>query len=339
MRTAYLLAALPLTCLFAGNAFAQACTKPLALSNELQMESSNGGPSTIPVKLNGIDQKLTLATAGTTTQISQDTAKTLKLETRRSDITLPDDVGNASRVDEVTIADFSMGRLHGTNVKWPISPAGGFGGRGGGDDAAGKFSLNYMRVYDVDADFGNDKLRFFNQDHCPGGVMYWKAPGVAGVVPITIDNGRVTVPVMVNGKAIKGVIDTAARSSSIRRVVAERVLGVELGGPKAPLAPGGFGGQSYTLTADTLTFGPLKLENIAFNVRPDINADGGKDPAQAQRLKKAGIDYEMASPEVVIGMDTLRKLHIYLAFGENKLYVTQSDSTMAAAATTPAKAP
>jgi predicted aspartyl protease len=339
MRTAYLLAALPLTCLCATDAFAQACNKPLALSNELQMESTDGGPSSIPVKLNGTDQKLTLATAGTTTQISEDTAKALKLETRRSDITLPDFVGNPAKVDEVTIADFSMGRLHGTNVKWPISPQGGFGGRGGGGARAGLFSLNYMRLYDVDADFGSDKLRFFSQDHCPGAVQYWTATGPAGVLPITIDNGRVTVPVMVNGKAIKGVIDTAAPSSSVRRVVAERVLGVELGGPKAPLAPGGFGGQNYALTADTLTFGPLKLENITFSVRPDINADGGKDPAMAQRLKKAGIDFEMANPEVVIGMDTLRKLHIYLAFGENKLYVTGTTSTHPVAAAAPAKAP
>jgi predicted aspartyl protease len=333
MRTAYLFAALPLSCLFAGNAVAQACTKPLALANELQMESSNGGPSSIPVKINGTDQKLVLATAGTTTQLSADTAKALNLETQRSDISLPDEVGNPARVNEVTIADFSMGRLHGTNVKWPVSPA---VGRGGGGGSGGLFSLNYMRLYDVDADFGSDKLRLFSQDHCPGAVLYWKAPGAVGVVPITIDNGRVTVPVLVNGKVIKAVIDTAARSSSVRRVVAERVLGAELGGPKAPLAPGGFGGQSYTWTTDTIAFGPLKLENIAINVRPDINADGGKDPAQAQRLRKAGIDYEMANPEVVIGMDTLRKLHIYLAFGENKLYVTGTTDTLSAST---AKAP
>jgi len=33
----------------------------------------------------------------------------------------------------------------------------------------------------------------------------------------------------------------------------------------------------------------------------------------------------------------LRKTHLYFAFGENKLYVTQTDTTMAAAA--PAKTP
>ena len=65
----------------------------------------------------------------------------------------------------------------------------GGGDGGGGDDAAkdrpaGLFSLNYMLLYDMDVDFGSDKLRFFAQDHCPGGKLYWKAPGAVGTVPL-----------------------------------------------------------------------------------------------------------------------------------------------------------
>lgn len=324
MRTAYLFAALPLTCLFAGNAFAQACSKPLALSNELQMESSDGGPSSIPVKINGTDQKLTLATASAATQLNADTLKSLKLEGR----------------DEVTIADFSMGRLHGTNVKWPVPGRDGRGGGGGGGGGRGNgvFGQNYMRLYDLDVDFGNDKLRFFSQDHCPGGVLYWKAPGATGAVPITIDNGHVTVPVTVNGKTINAVIDTASATSSVRKAVAERVLGVELGGPKTPVGkPDFLGNQTYNWTTDGIGFGPLKLENVVLSVQADLNAGQGKDAANASRARASGIQAELDHPEITIGMDVLRKTHLYFAFGENKLYVTQTDTTMAAAA--PAKTP
>jgi predicted aspartyl protease len=325
MRTIHLLAALPLAGLFAGQAFAQACNKPLALVDEIQMESANGGPSTVPVKINGKDQKLTLATAGTTTQLSEDAAKALNLEPTRSDMVLTDALGNPNRVDEVAIADFSMGRLHGTNVKWPVTPEGGRGGRGGrgGGGGAGLFSLNYMRLYDVDVDFGSDKLRLFSQDHCPGAVLYWKAPGAVGTVPITIDNGRVTVPVMVDGKAITGVIDTASAGSSVYAAIAEKVLGIDTS-------------NTRSLTAKTVGIGQLTLNDINFMVRPDINSQGSGDRARDLRVKKTGIDFEMAHPEVNLGMDVLRKLHLYMAFGENKLYVTGTTGTPpAAAAKTP----
>ena len=340
MRTIHLLAALPLAGLFAGQAFAQACNKPLALVDEIQMESANGGPSTVPVKINGKDQKLTLATAGTTTQLSEDAAKALNLEPTRSDMVLTDALGNPNRVDEVAIADFSMGRLHGTNVKWPVTPEGGRGGRGGrgGGGGAGLFSLNYMRLYDVDVDFGSDKLRLFSQDHCPGAVLYWKAPGAVGTVPMTIDNGRVTVPVMLNGKAITGVIDTAAPNSTVYEAVAERVLGVTLGGDKAPADQPSKSppGKTYSWTVDSLAIGTLALNNVAIGVRPDINANQGKDPAQTMRARASAIQAELAHPEVKLGMDVLRKLHLYMAFGENKLYVTGTTAALPAEA---AKAP
>jgi predicted aspartyl protease len=328
MRTIHLLAALPLTGLFASPAFAQACNKQLTLTNEIQMESTAGGPSSIPVKINGVDQKLTLATAGTTTQLSEDAAKALNLEIERGDMVLTDALGNPNRVDEVTIADFSMGRLHGTNVKWPVTPEGGRGGRGGrggggSSGSAGLFSLNYMRLYDVDADFGSDKLRLFSQDHCPGAVLYWKAPGAVGTVPITISNGRVTVPVMVDGKAITGVIDTASANSSVYAAIAEKVLGVE-------------DSSTGSLTAKTVAIGQLTLNDVDFTVRPDINSQGSGDRARDLRVKKTGIDFELAHPEVRLGMDVLRKLHLYMAFGENKLYVTGTTSTLpVSAAKTP----
>ena len=357
MRTIHLLAALPLTGLFATGALAQAaCTKPLSLRNDVQMQSTNGGPSTIPVKINGTDQKLTLATAGTTTQLTLAAAKILNLDPKRSDAAIADSFGNPRKMDEVTIADFSLGTMHGTNVKWLVPSAagrgggggdgGGFGG-GGGDDAAkdrpaGLFSLNYMLLYDMDVDFGSDKLRFFAQDHCPGGVLYWKAPGAVGVVPITIDNGRVLVPVTLNGKTINAVINTASPFSSVRVAVAQKVLGVELGGAKAPVKPGGFGGESYGWTADALAFGQLKLENVAVTVLPDINAGAGDhgDGAQGMRARNSALQAELASPELTIGMDTLRKLHLFFSFAEKRLYVTGTTDTLSAAApAAPAKTP
>lgn len=342
MRTIHLLAALPLTCLFAGGAFAQACTKPLALANTIQMESTNGGPSLVPVKLDGTDHKLTLATAATTTTINEDTIKALNLDPKHADQVMVDDAGNEYR-DEVTVPDFNLGRMHGTNVKWPVR--GGRGGRGGGFGGGrpgggdGQLGQNYLRVYDLDIDFGSDKLQFFAQDHCPGGVMYWKAPGAIGVLPITIENGRIYVPLTLDGKAIRGVIDTAAPTTSVYAAVAERLLGVELGSAKAPAdnPSRGFGGQSYTLTVGNLALGALTLKDQPIMIQPDV-ANAGANQGFSAVNRKLGIESELATANVRLGMDVLRKLHLYFSWGENKLYVTGTTNTLSAAAAAP-KAP
>ena len=280
MRGTYLLAVLPLTCLFAGSAFGQACTKPLALANEMQMTSSGNGPSTVPVKINGTDQKLLFSLNSSSTTLTEDTIKELKLEPKRAAEVMVDDAGNQYR-DEVVIADFNLGRMHGCIVKWPVSAGrggrggggggGGFGGFGGGD-SDGRLGQNYLRIYDVDADFGSDKLRFFAQDHCPGGVLYWQAPGPVGVVPITIENGRIVVPITVEGKQMKAWIDTASPRTYVYAAVADRVMGIQLGGPKAPAdnPPRGFGGgPSYTLASTTIAFNQLSLPGVTLQIDAD----------------------------------------------------------------------
>ena len=49
------------------------------------------------------------------------------------------------------------------------------------------------------------------------------------------------------------------------------------------------------------------------------------------RTVPASIISALAQPEVVIGMELLRKLHLYMAFGEKKLYITPASAKPAAA--------
>lgn len=347
MRNAILMAAaLPLACLFAAPAFGQdaaaaPCTKKLTMLNEIQMESKGTGPSLVPVEINGTRQNLTFATAGTTTQLTEQAAKDLKLEITRGDTVLYDDNGTAYR-NQVTVAKLAMGSLQGSNVHIPVSPAGrggrgggggdeggfGGGGFGGGRGGSGLFSLNHMLPYDVDVDFGNDKLRFFDQDHCPGGVLYWQASFV-GVAPITVEAGRVTIPAELDGKSMTAVIDTAAMVTSIKMPLAEKLMGLE------PVPDD----KRYTHTFASLRLGSLGLRNISVTVVPVIVMEGASAVATA-RNRSIAVQSAVAKPEIIIGMDLLRKLHIYMAFGEKKLFLTPASARPAdTAAAAPAAAP
>jgi len=307
MRKTSLTAALPLIVLFAGNAAAQqaACTKQLKMVDEIKMESKGPGPSSVPVEINGTKHNLTFATAGTATQISEDTAKELNLPIASGgDVALFDREGRPTS-NYVTVSTFTLGKLEGKDVKIPVSPAGGFGGGGGG---AGKLSLNHMLPYDVDVDFGTDTLKFFDQDHCPGGVLYWQA-SVVGVMPITIDGGRVTVPVTIDGKELLGVIDTAASGLTIKEEVAEKILGMEANSE----------GKAHT---GTLALGTIGLKNTKFTVVSNGAIEVRNSPTGTIRNQVIAARIALEKPEVVIGMDLLRKLHLYMAFGEKKLYIT-----------------
>jgi predicted aspartyl protease len=329
MRLSQLANALPLACLFAGavqapawaqDAAGAACTKKLTMVNEIQMESKGPGPSSVPVEINGAKHNLTFATAGTATQITEDTAKALGLAvTSGSEIALFDNEDKLSN-NQVTVAKFTMGTLEGTNMKIPVSPP---GGRGGG---AGLFSLNNMLPYDVDVDFGTDKLRFFSQDHCPGGVLYWQASAV-GVAPITIDSGRVTIPIELNGKTVMGVIDTAAMETSVKIAVGEKVLGLTMGSADVPVTSPG----NYAHTFASFRMGTLGLRNIKVAIVPNGALLGGGPAFEAANRSRAA-QRALVNPEVRIGMDLLRKLHLYMAFGEKKLYVTPASPRTAAAA-------
>ena len=336
MRLSHLLTAIPLTCLFAGAVQAQApepCTKKLSVINEIQMESRGAGPSSVPVEINGTKHTLTFATAGTATQITEDAAKALGLPiTADSEIALFDREGKV-QTNQVTVSKFTIGTQEGTNMKLAVSPGGGFGGRGGGGRGpSGLFSLNHMLPYDVDVDFGTDKLRFFDQDHCPGGVLYWPAT-VVGVAPITIDGGRVTIPVEVDGKAIKAVIDSTANENlSVKVAVAEKVLGLTLGGANTPATSPG----NYSATFASFRIGTLGLRNQAASIVSNGASESGQGTAGAAANRAMAAQAALANPEVTIGMGLLRKLHIYMAFGEKKLYLTPASPRPAA---TPAAAP
>jgi hypothetical protein len=330
MRLALLLTAIPLAGLFAGAAHAQdaaPCTKQLSVVNEIQMESRGPGPSTVPVEINGTKHSLTFATAGTTTQLTEAAAKQLGLPITRGDTVLYDENGNAYR-DQVTVAKLAMGSLQGSNVNIPISPGGGRGGgEGGSRGGSGLFSLNHMLPYDVDVDFGTDKLRFFSQDHCPGGVLYWQA-SVVGVAPLTVEGGRVTVPVEVDGKVVTGVIDSAASENlSVKVAVAEKVLGLTMGGANTPATSPG----NYSTTFASFRIGTLGLRNQAANIVDNGANLGGGAALEAMNRSRAAAA-ALAKPEVKIGMGLLRKLHIYMAFGEKRLYLTPASPRPAAPA-------
>ena len=190
----------------------------------------------------------------------------------------------------------------------------------------GLFTGSILAQYDVNFDFGGRHLSFLDPTSCqdPNQVAYWPHAVVA-VIPMTITNGKITVPVTIDGHSIDAVIDTSSDRTVMRRGIAEQTFGFKSDTPEMTPAGDlrdGTGERIYQHTFPQIAFGGVIANNVPaliqtnsmvhkINREPTLGSRAHFDTALSERV-----------PDLALGMDVLHQLHIYAAFGENKLYVT-----------------
>lgn len=292
----------------------------LQLVNTVQMNQTSSDVDVVPLRINGSDQEFIFDTGGNTTMITKEVAEKLRLRvvpTYRGMV----NVAGGGTADTAFIDDFELGRLHGKNLKFPIAPF---------QNIDGVLSLNFMLPYDVDVDFGTDKLNFFSQDHCPGGVQYWKADAVAAV-PFTLEDGHIAVAVTIDGQPVNAIIDTGATDTIMRLDIARQRYKLTPGDEATPQAERNQDADPkapkfYTHTFKTLAFGSIEVNNPHIGIMEDVwKRDASRKQLISNRTKT---DKDVVSllPELIVGMNVMRKLHIYFAFAERKMYISAAST-------------
>jgi predicted aspartyl protease len=270
----------------------------LKLVNKVQMIRMLGRNSDlVPVGVNGVAKNFLLDTGGLITQIQKSVAEDLKLPVRIGSISLTDVAGRETRT-QAFVKQFSIGYMKGSNVNFPIQTIAEALGT-----IDGLLALDFMLGNDIEVDFGSDTLNFFSPDHCDGAVVYWQAPAVA-VVPFTVNTNHIYLPVTLEGHEIKALIDTGATTSFLRDETAQRVFGLSLGSADTP--------EMGTLNDTALKtyrhiFKSLAFEGVSSHNAPVIIAKG-----------------KVPDADMLVGMDVLRHLHLYIAFKERKIYISQA---------------
>jgi len=307
-----------LACSLAMEARAADCGS-LQLVNTVQMSRTSAEIDTVPLKINGSDLQFVFDTGGATTSINREIAEKLKLRivpTYREMVGVSGD----TMADQAYIDQFELGRLHGKDLKFPTLRIG----------FDGLLSLNFMLPYDVDVDFGTDQLNFFSQDHCPGGVQYWKASAVA-VVPFTVGYGHIYVPVTIDGQSVSAELDTGSTGTIMRMDIAQRQYGLSLGDDATPEIKRGADADPktpkfYTHTFKSLALGAIEVNNPHLGIMEDVwKRDASQKPLVSSRTK-SNKDAVNLLPELLLGMNVMRKLHIYFAFAERKMYISAASA-------------
>jgi predicted aspartyl protease len=317
------LAAFAFTCLsllagLTATAQAQQCGNLVrALSLDMQ---DHGGYFTVPVTINGQPKQFLLDTGGGFTQISAATTKQMGLTIVPSRLVFYDMYGNSSAGQ--TRVDVGIGPVMAKDQDLQITGISGLDGI---------FAADFMQNYDIDLDFAGKKLNYFLTNHCEGKVVYWPAR-VVSTVPFRGWNAHgdshMNVTVKLDGHEVPALIDTGATSSTLDANTAHQLFNLTPDSPGAvPLGTMGTGSaRTFGWTFKTLELGGLTVDNPRLRILPPLMGKGSRDDIAADSHIRRNTDG--MQPTMLIGMDVLRKLHVFIAAKEGKLYLTAgSDQT------------
>ena len=271
----------------------------------------------VPVTLNGVSKLFLLDTGGDVSGINGATAKELNLTELDSNLKMLDLYGNASK-KFVRIAEFTIGRQKGTDLNMIIEPNPDFGK---GTRYVGIFAADLMGRYDVELDFGAGKMNYFSPDHCEGHVVYWQ-PTALAVVPIKFLKRHIRLPVKLDGHELRAEIDTGSTGTNMTAAAAKRVFDIE------PETQGNVSLHAHDMPGifghifSTLDFEGVAVANPHIAIRPALV--GSKDANNGLQTGSfiKHVDDLDDQPDLLIGMDILKKLHLYIAFDERNIYIS-----------------
>jgi hypothetical protein len=183
--------------------------------------------------------------------------------------------------------------------------------------SGGILGAEFFRRYDIDLNFQAQRFNMFASDHCKGEVLYWRAPGVAKL-PFRYKNGRIIVRVTVDGREMDAAIDTGSPRSEMEFDDADSLF------YRGPLSNGVMREDDghYASNFGVLSFGNVSIFNPHLVLTHSLQMRGANPGPQTGTLLR-NVGATSNQPELAIGTDLLKLLHLYIAFNERVVYVTQ----------------
>jgi predicted aspartyl protease len=319
-----------------GTAWADECP-PLRLATNVKLEPShNGAREWVPVEIAGRHKYLLLDTGSPVSTIGIELAHELKLDIHGAASKVFGVTG--SYMDHYVVTELAIGTLKSDNIYLMVDKD----GPPSSAEAAGILGADILSHYDVSIDFAANKLDLIDKRHCEGRVVYWQKSALA-VVPFHLQYTHIVLPVTLDGKNLNALLDTGAVTSALTQPIAEREFKLQLGSTDTPQV-GKLNGKESTKTwrhtFRSLSFEGVDVNNPAITIIPDLVTTAVEDqPQTGSRL--AGVHRSAlylplheAVPDILLGMDVLRNLHVYIAYKEEKLYITPAEVPATTAAKT-----
>lgn len=276
------------------------CQLTRVASVDMNVDDSSGRVN-VPMQVGGQTLNMLIDTGGFDSSLSSDSVAALKLEEKSIRNVRIEMFGGLPITKFVMARDINFGGLKAPDTEFLVMPYGlpaGIGGILGPD---------ILRAYDDDFDFANGKFSLFLQDHCPGRVVYWTSEPYA-VIDMTLGHeGHITVPLKVDDKDLDALLDTGSFRSAMSLDTALSVFNIDKNDPLLKPVEKDRDGKVYVYKYPfkTLTLNGVTVTN------PDVF------------IYTRDVDrHSIREGNMIMGMGILRQLHLYIAYGEHKIYVT-----------------
>lgn len=285
----------------ASQAFAADAPTPCPLQEavSLDMITETDGAITVPAKLNGKPFIMEVDTGSPYTSIKSETAEELGLPL---ELTLGSIFMNNVRSNEMAnLNSLALGKME---IAWPVLVTPNFIRPW----QAGLLGQDVIRSFDIEFDYYHSKLNLFLHNTCTTDAAYWTHGSVA-VVPFEVNrDSHITVDAILDGKKVTALIDTGSESSSMSIDSAQDIFDIRDNDPrlKSVRQENINGGGVTTISA--FPFSTLNFEGVAIS-NPQIDL-----------IPKKNFDERRA--DVILGANVLRRLRMYIAYSQNKIYLT-----------------
>jgi predicted aspartyl protease len=276
----------------------------------IPFETDDSSHIYIPATIAGVRTRLMLDTGGWWSVVRNEIADAAGLKARTSyDVWIVDSAGK-KQDKYVTVPELRLGAtgnvVFGKPVDFVVVP---------GLDSkpieqfGGTIGLNFFTRMDLEIDNAGKTISLFKQDHCKGAGVHWANEAVT--LRFKRDPGNpIAMPIVaadLEGQIVRTLIDTGSTVTSMQLEHAKRRFGLT---PQTPGVepsgqihlPGGSIVETYSYTFKALTISGIRFENVTVHLGDFDEAD------------------------LVLGMNEIKKLHLYFAFKDQMIHITAADA-------------
>ncbi|MBI3676931.1 MAG: retropepsin-like domain-containing protein [Proteobacteria bacterium] len=274
----------------------------------------------VPVGVNGTQHNFLVDTGGVYSQLYEDVAKQLGLKPQSLAQYLEIYQGGYQFKNGVTIQSFTIGNNEAKYFRVLIGPADQPAGPNRPD---GVLSPDMLSLFDLDFDFANRKLNLFSPDHCDGKVVYW-APNYDEVpFQYSSNDNHIRFALELDGQTMTAMLDTGSTFSWLTPV-GQRVLGIHSDTPGTETVPGQVKGYRHQFK--TISLKGIAVSNPMLYLESNAAEEAFRRAHPEKQTNDPIYGYSLKQPQVILGLNVLRALHIYIDFKEKKLYVTAANA-------------
>jgi hypothetical protein len=318
-----------------------ACGPPVLADKAALKPVAGSHLMTVPVEINGTPKQFLLGLGSEPDEIAQSAADELNLaradrgpvsnamglqgsqlqfQPRFVDVRGAAAKSNPSRV---RVSSFTIGQATLPGMQFLISSDRDLGRSKPYD---GILTASGFRHYDIALDFAGGTLSFLEPSACADAnrIVPWPHAAVA-VIPVTLAGGKISVPVTIEGRRIDAVLDTGSDHSVMRRAVAERLFGFKAGTPDMMADPDlrdGAGERVWRHTFPQIALEGVVAGNVPVLIQTNSMVRKARRAATTGSRLQSDEDAGETIPDLTLGMDVLGQLHLYVAFGQNRIYAT-----------------